>query len=48
MVLIAVLVGLGAVLSWKPVRSLLPSESLAAVVLVAVALLGLLTLGSVG
>ncbi len=48
MVLIAVLVALGTVLSWKPVRSLLPSESLAAVVLVAVALVGLLSLDAVG
>ena len=48
MVLIAVLVALGTVLSWTPVRSLLPSESLAAVVLVAVALVALLSLDAVG
>jgi hypothetical protein len=48
MVLIACLVVFAMALSWKPVRRLIPSESLVAVALIAVALLTLLGIGQAG
>ena len=48
MLLIALLVLAGFILGWKPLRTLGPSESLAAVALVALTLLGLLSLGGLG
>jgi hypothetical protein len=48
MVLIAFLVIFATVLSWKPIRAFVPSESVAAFALVAATLLALLTLGAVG